>query len=113
LGDCAPELAQIRSHKSCLAFAIKKLREGCLAAGLEEPTAEDVADEASLFAKQFSSIPEPGRSALALLYLKLFSVRDTAALLKMTLEDFSEELANARAALRLALADSTPLPSQP
>ena len=93
LAEFAPRLAQLRNEGNRLAFALKMLRAACLKNG--EPSHSTAG-----FAEQFSTIPEPGRSALALLYLKLFSLGDAAALLDLNLPDFSAALKNARAHLR-------------
>jgi len=111
-GECALELAQLRSNKSCLAFAMKKLRERCLSPETTGSAACDGSDATPIFAKHFSLIPEPGRSALALIYLKFFPARDTAALLNMNIEDFSRALENARVYLRRTQTDFTPLSSE-
>jgi len=99
LGECAHELAQLRSNKSSLALAMKKLRERCLKRSATDTSESPAPGDTDLFARRFSLIPEPGRSALALLYLKIFPVRDTAALLNLNIEDFSNALEKARAAL--------------
>ena len=112
-GECALELAQLRSKKSGLAFAIKKLRAHCLSHSTPDHSPSEGANDTPLFAKQFSSIPEPGRSALALLYLKLFSARDSADLLNLKIEDFARALESARTALRKAQTDSTAFTSEP
>jgi hypothetical protein len=109
LSECAPQLAQLRSDTSRLALALKKLRAHCLKNGAPQRGTDPV----SGFAGPFSALPDPGRSALALLYLKVFSPGDTAALLGLTLEDFSAALQNARALLRESqpdLRDSTSRP---
>jgi len=95
LAEFAPRLAQLRNDGNRFAFALKMLRAACL-------KNRDQSHAAPRFAEQFSMIPEPGRSALALLYLKLFPPRDAAALLDLNLEDFSNALKNARAHLRLS-----------
>lgn len=92
LSECAHQLAQLRSERSRLAFALKKLRAQCLKNGGTEGGSALDSGPAGLFSK----LPEPGRSALALLYLKVFSSSETAALLELTQEDFSEALRKSR-----------------
>jgi DNA-directed RNA polymerase specialized sigma24 family protein len=59
-----------------------------------------LAIEAYLVARRFSSLAEPGRSALALLYLDLFSPAELTKLLGLSWEKLCEVLASAREELR-------------
>jgi len=113
LSESAPRLAQLRNDRSRLAFALKKLREQCMKNGA--PAGGENVEETitSRFAAAFSLLPEPGRSALALLYLKLFSAGENAALLDLSFDDFSAALQKARAILRETGQESGALPSQP
>ena len=113
LSECAPRLAQLRNERSRLAFALKKLRELCLKngnAGTGEKNGGDAA--APGFAERFSTLPEPGRSALALLYLKVFSAADAATLLDLSPEEFAAALRKTRMFLQESQSDSRDLPSQ-
>jgi hypothetical protein len=101
LGGCAGQIAQFRNNRGCLAFSLKKLRESCLKNGSDAEETPPVSEEgALLFARRFSELPEPQRSSLALLYLDVFTAQETAALLGLTLEEFSVALGGARALLR-------------
>lgn len=59
--------------------------------------------EAYILARHFHGLAEPGRSALALFYLDLFTPVEIAQLLKMHLEELGTTLAGARAALAASL----------
>ena len=107
LGECASQISQFRNNRGSLAFALKKLRENCQrapaanGAAPEEPLPEwENGKDPLFFAWQFSTLPEPQRSALALLYLKVFTPQETADFLGLSLEDFSGMLAGARALLQ-------------
>jgi hypothetical protein len=95
--ECAPKLAELRNEKSGLVFLIKKLREKCMKNGGSQPAAvEDTGDEVLIQAGRFSRLPEPERSALALIYLDFFPATETAALLGMELEELSNVIGGAR-----------------
>ena len=112
LSENAPRLAQLRNERSRLAFALKKLRGLCLSNGGSGAGEKEGETAAPGFAERFSALPEPGRSALALLYLKVLSADDAATLLDLNPDDFSAALRKARALLREPLADLSDLPSQ-
>jgi len=113
LSECAPRLAQLRNERSRLAFAVKKLRGQCMKNDGSGDSEQGGGEALPGFAGLFSSLPEPGRSALALLYLKVFSAGDAAALLDLSFDDFSAALRKARAVLRESQPDLRDLPSQP
>lgn len=92
LAESASHLAQLRNDRNRLAFAVKKLRGTCLKSGAPLLIENELT-------QQFSALPEPGRSALALHYLKLFSPEDSAILLDLSLDHFSSALKSAQAQL--------------
>ena len=106
LSECAPRLAQLRTDRSRLALALRKLREQCLKNGVPAVTEGAPAEVAPGFPALFCALPEPGRSALALVYLKAFSPGDSAALLDLSLDDFSVALRKARSLLQESLSAS-------
>ena len=68
--------------------------------------------EAYLLAQRFHLLPEPGRSALALFYLNLFSTEKIADLLEMPIEKLAGTLGRARALLQESLREGrAPEPS--
>jgi len=62
-----------------------------------------LAIEAYLFARRFSRLAEPGRSALALLYLDLYQPGELPALLGLSWERLCEVLSSAREELQASL----------
>lgn len=111
LTQCAPQIEQIRNEKHRIVFMVRKLRERCLkGAGGEKspggnpetPGERGVREvlEGDSFARPFSAMPEPERSALALFYIDLFPVREIASLLGMSFDDLSEALESGRDFLR-------------
>lgn len=113
LTSCAPQIEQIRNEKNRIVFVVRQLRERCLKnAGGGKPAEastetpgnggpREEADGAS-FARPFSTMPEPERSALAIFYLDLFPAREIASLLGMSFDDLSEALEGGREFLRRA-----------
>lgn len=103
LTELAPQLEQFRNEKSREVFVFRKIRERCMksakTAGVPDPGA--ALDETAQFAKKFCAIREPDRSALALFYLDIFPARDAALLLGVSIEEYSDALANGRESLRL------------
>lgn len=101
-----PKLGQIRNPQLGKAFLIGKVREACLnpAPGNGELNAEavDFPPEFGALVAAFSSIQEPDRSALALFYLELLPVAESAALVRMNLEEFSLAVERGRSRLREA-----------
>ena len=104
LGGGASQISQFRNNRGSLAFALKKLRENCLrvppGGGKSMPEEllqeSENGDDPLFFAWRFSALPEPQRSALALLYLRVFTPPETADLLGLSLANFSETLTSAR-----------------
>lgn len=100
LTDGAQEFAQFRTAEHCHAWLITRIRQRTNSTPPVEP------DEAPGFPARFSRLPEPGRSALGLFYLDLFSPGEIADILGLHLEDLGAELQSARAALA---AQQTPI----
>jgi len=95
LRESAPDLIQLRNDRNRLAFALKKLRAACLKSSPSSASIHS-ADSTGL-TQEFMTLPEPERSVLALHDLKLFSAKDTATLLDLSLKSFSVILKNAQA----------------
>lgn len=116
--DAGEKIHHFRSGKSCLAWLVAKLRNRLLkhpptAAPAAPPddqasdkpenattAAPDLNPQALALADRFCKIPEPGRSALALLYLDQFSVQEIAQILQMNIEELAEAVESARSLLR-------------
>ena len=66
------------------------------------------------FAGRFSKIPEPGRSALALLYINHLSVQEIAQILQLSLEELAEATGAARSILQQSekARQTAPAPSE-
>lgn len=64
------------------------------------PGAWDLNPAAQELAERFSTIPEPGRSALALLYINHFSLQEIAQILQITPEELPAAIGSARALLQ-------------
>jgi len=62
-----------------------------------------LAIEAFILARHFHTLPEPGRSALALFYVDLFTPGEIAGFLKLELEQLADTLAAARERLQEVL----------
>jgi DNA-directed RNA polymerase specialized sigma24 family protein len=129
--DGAEKIHHFRSGKSCEAWLVAKVRTRLLNKPLQPaaapenpgpaPSAAGETDTAALatleLAARFSRLPEPGRSALALLYIDCFSVQEIAQILQLPLEMMAEAVDSARCALRgmetvrqaAASAEGTPL----
>jgi DNA-directed RNA polymerase specialized sigma24 family protein len=117
LAEMQTQLSQVRSTGSRLVWLVARIRQECqrrapggetgYVPGLIRVADEDVdeaepllAIEAYLFARRFSTLPEPGRSALALFYLDLFPLAEICGLLNLTWDRYCETLKKARASLR-------------
>lgn len=108
--DAAEKIHHFRNGKSCEAWLVAKVRTRLLNRGPRDsapPAAETASsssgspDPAALeFAARFSRLAEPGRSALALLYIGHFSVQEIAQILQLPLEMLAEAVDAARATLR-------------
>ena len=123
LSEVKAQVDQIRSEANRLAWLAQRIRERCLRNNAENPaplvprllrldpapgaTPEVLGIEAYILAEHFHCLPEPGRSALALFYLELFTPDEIAKLLKMTLEQLGATLAEARAGLQGSLHGAT------
>lgn len=127
LSEAEAQFDQIRTEANRLAWLAQRIRAQCLKNNSEnsapfvprllriEPqpgaTPEVLGIEAYILAEHFHCLPEPGRSALALFYLDLFSPEEIAKLLKMSLEELGAVLAETRAALQGSLHGATGRPS--
>jgi DNA-directed RNA polymerase specialized sigma24 family protein len=128
LAELQSQLGQVRSTGSRHVWLVARIRQECQrrapegetgpVAGLirvpEEETDEAaplLAIEAYLFARRFSALAEPGRSALALFYLELFPAAEICGLLNLTWDRYCETLKKARASLREGVQQMrTPVP---
>lgn len=128
LAELQTQLAEVRSIGSRHVWLAGRIRQECQrrvpggetgpVPGLvrlpEEETEEAaplLAIEAYLFARRFSTLAEPGRSALALFYLDLFPSAEICGLLNLTWDRYCETLQKARASLREGVAQMrTPEP---
>ncbi len=91
--ESAHHVDAFRTEASGIAFLVSKLRTRCVKNSVN-PT--DIPAEQSSVATKFHALPEPGRSALALFYLGIFSATEIAAMLNFTLEELSGALGDAR-----------------
>ena len=115
--EAGEKIHHFRSGKSCKAWLVAKLRSRLLkypgnALTAATPT-QDLNPQALELADRFSKIPEPGRSALALLYLDHFSAQEIAQILQISMEELLDAVDSARALLRQAEAvQRTALPAE-
>ena len=123
LAEVEAQLDQIRTEANRQAWLAQRIRERCLKNNLEnsvpvvprllrvEQPAGTVPEvlgiEAFILAEHFHCMAEPGRSALALFYLDLFTPEEIAKLVRMSLEELGATLAEARAALQNSLSGAT------
>jgi DNA-directed RNA polymerase specialized sigma24 family protein len=111
--DAGEKIHHFRSGKSCEVWLVAKVRNRLLKSPApatdkttpentesDSPLAVDLTPVALEFSERFSKIPEPGRSALALLYINHFSVQEIAQILQITLEELAEATGAARATLQ-------------
>ncbi len=127
LAEVEAQLDQIRSEANRQAWLAQRIRERCLKNNLENPAPivprllriepapgvvpEVLGIEAYILAEHFHCLAEPGRSALALFYLDLFTPEEIGKLLEMNLEELGATLADARGALQKSLVgENGPLP---
>ena len=123
--DAGEKINHFRSGKSCEAWLVAKVRNRLLknpSRAMDKPAPETPDDKPQVsvdlnpaaleLAQRFSKIPEPGRSALALLYINHFSVQEIAQILQIPLEEMAEATGAARAILQQAEAapQSSPAP---
>ena len=115
--EAESQLAQLRRPYSRHAWLAKRIRERCLKqkgasatpplppladSGLTASLAAPDIDAVSL-ARCFETLPEPGRTALALFYLDFFTIEEIAQFLKMDAGTLSQTLGDARGLLDQAL----------
>jgi DNA-directed RNA polymerase specialized sigma24 family protein len=127
LAEVEAHLDQIRTEANRQAWLAQRIRERCLKNNSDNPVPlvprllriepqpgavpEVLEIEAYILAEHFHCLQEPGRSALALFYLDLFTPDEIAKLLKVNLEELGATLADARAALQGSLFGATGQPS--
>lgn len=92
-----------------LPSAPRLLREGAS----EVESAEILGIEAYILAQRFHHLPEPERSALALLYLDLFDTKEIAQIVTLSLEDLADTLGRARLLLKDGLNAAHENPTAP
>ena len=123
MAEVETQLDQIRTEANRQAWLAQRIRERCLKNNLENPVpvvprllrvepapgaVPEVLDiEAYILAEHFHCLAEPGRSALALFYLDLFTPEDIGKMLKMNLEELGATLASARGGLQNSLRGAT------
>jgi len=110
--DAGEKIHHFRNGKSCEAWLVAKVRNRALnrkwkppedsAPGETEAAAgnENSPGAALEMAARFCRIPEPGRSALALLYINRFTVEEIAQVLQMPLEAMAQAVDAARTRLQ-------------
>ena len=124
LAEAEAQLDEFRSDANRQAWLVQRLRQRCLKNddGSPEPAPprllrmepepgvrpEVLGIEAFILAEHFHGLPEPGRSALALFYLDLFTPEEIAHLLKMKIEQLGATLAEARTRLQESLDGAKP-----
>lgn len=94
------ELTQFRNDRHRTAWFVNQVRDRALARQESADSPDGAASESVRFAVEFSRLPEPERTALALFYLDFLTVRQIAHLLKLKLETISERLKEGRIHLR-------------
>lgn len=123
LAEVETQLDQIRTEANRQAWLALRIRERCLKNNLENPVPvvprllrvepmagavpEVLGIEAYILAEHFHCMAEPGRSALALFYLDLFSPKEIGKLVKMNLEELGATLTEARKTLQNSLRGAT------
>ena len=110
--DAGEKIHHFRNGKSCKAWLVAKLRNRLLknpgqpTGDPAEKTANASASAPELnpgildLADTFYKIPEPGRSALALLYLDQFSPLEIAQILLISMEEMAVAVDSARTLLQ-------------
>lgn len=110
--DAGEKIHHVRNGKNCKAWLIAKVRERLLKNADAPTSGTDLNAQTSELAGRFCRIPEPGRSALALLYLDQFSPREIAQILEMSPEELPDAVDSARTLLRqMEAARRTPSPT--
>lgn len=114
--DAAEKIHHFRNGKSSEAWLVTKVRNRLLNKSLQPAStavpAGDHAPDALDFASRFSRLPEPGRSALALLYINRFSAEEIAQILQLRVEILAGAIDSARNSLR-AMESARPAPASP
>jgi DNA-directed RNA polymerase specialized sigma24 family protein len=103
VNDLSRQLGQVRDWRSARPLVASKLRERYLAIEKEpssQPGAPSPNGQPLELARQFHSLPEPQRSALALFHLDLLKTSDIAGVLNVSLEQLADILAEAREQLK-------------
>ena len=101
--DAGEKIHHFRNGKSCKAWLVAKLRNRQLRNGESPPSATQslgLNPQALGLAGRFVRIPEPGRSALALLYLDQFSPQEIAQILQINMDELSTAVDSARSFLQ-------------
>lgn len=122
LAEMRRHTEQLRNAQARQAWLVTRLRQECKRLTTPKPAAgaapglvrseEDLAEnpelltiEAYLLAQRFSCLPEPGRTALALLYLDLFPPAELPKLLELSWDRVCTALAEARLELQKQIAE--------
>lgn len=118
--DAAEKIHHFRNGKSSEAWLVTKVRNRLLNKSFQTPAAfpatentpqaGDPGPAALELAARFSRLPEPGRSALALLYINRFSVEEIAQILQLRVEMLADAADAARKTLR-AMESASPAPA--
>ena len=123
LAEAEAQLDEFRNDANRQAWLAQRLRQHCLKNNEETPPPAPrllriepepgvrpkvLGIEAFILAEHFHGLAEPGRSALALFYLDLFTPEEIAELLKMKLEELGATLAEARTRLQESLDGAKP-----
>jgi len=106
IAECAAQIEGCRNAVTRLACLLAAVRARCAAAHKSLASAPTTAgalsheNENAALLQKIGALPEPERTAIALFYLGILSVRDIASFLKISLEELSGILGRARANLR-------------
>ncbi|HWB60418.1 MAG TPA: hypothetical protein VG733_13060 [Chthoniobacteraceae bacterium] len=116
--DAAEKIHHFRNGKSCEAWLVAKVRTRVLNRPFQPgATAESATnpepDAAAALAARFARLPEPGRSALALLYINHFSIQEISQILQLPLEMLADAIGSAREALQQTEAAASAEGGQP
>jgi DNA-directed RNA polymerase specialized sigma24 family protein len=127
LAEAGTQLDQMRGESRRLAWLAQRIRARCLQSNEQNPARlvprllrepqrpgepiELLGIEAYILAEHFHSLAEPGRSALALFYLDLFTPEEIAKLLQLELEELGAALTDARTRLQDSLRGAMAQPS--
>jgi DNA-directed RNA polymerase specialized sigma24 family protein len=117
LAEAQVHCEQLRNETSRRAWLVSRIRQRSLeeksdagpspglvrGVGESSESPEVLQIEAFLLAQRFHALPEPERTALALLHLDLFGIEEVAKILKLNLEELAGTLGRARLLLRDSL----------